>query len=232
MKIEKISDNQICCTLTLADLISNRLHLGDLAGNTDRVREFFTRLMLRARKDFGFEFEDGPLIIEAVHQPPDSMKLFITKANEDGEFDESPLHNTGGRMFDNAMDIGEIIRRSLNRANAESNEKTQSGPESSDLTPVIPAAFRFNSLENVILAAKALKGSACLSNSLYRDTAPGYYLVILSIDDMADPRAEAMANVLSEYSQPSRISPSSESYLTEHGLLMIRDNALETMADF
>lgn len=231
MKIEKISDNQICCTLTLADLISNKLHLGDLAGNTDRVREFFSRLMLRARKDFGFEFDNGPLIIEAVHQPPDSMKLFITKANEDGEFDESPLHHGGDHMFENALDIGDIIRRSLNRATA-ANEKAQTSSEGSELPPVIPAAFRFNSLENVILAAKALKGSVSVPNSLYKDTTPGFYLVILSIDDMDAPGAEAAANILSEYSQPSRISPSSESYLTEHGLLMIKDNALETMAQF
>ena len=68
MKIEKISENQICCTLTLADLMNNKIHLGDLAGNSDRVRNFFNYLMQRAKRDCGFEFESGPLIIEAIFE--------------------------------------------------------------------------------------------------------------------------------------------------------------------
>ena len=231
MKIEKISENQICCTLTLADLINNKIHLGDLAGNSDKVREFFNYLMMRAKRDCGFEFDSGPLIIEAIHQPPDSLKLVITKTNESGEFDEGTEHGAG--FFDPASDLSGIIKRSLNKAKAAAEKAKENAPESPEAEPpVIPCAFRFSSLENVIAAAKALKGITTLRNSLFKDTTPGFYLLILDADAVTDKKYEALINILSEYSQPSRISLSSESYLTEHDLLMISDNALEVMAEF
>ena len=234
MKIEKISENQICCTLTLADLMNNKIHLGDLAGNSDRVRNFFNYLMQRAKRDCGFEFESGPLIIEAIHQPPDSLKLVITKANESGEFDEGPAHGAGANFFDPAADIADIIKKSMNKAKAAMNEKAKEAPaeENEPEVPGIPSAFRFSSLENVILASKAVSQVPVVRNSLFRDTTPGFYLIILDAEAALDRKYEALVNILSEYSQPSRISASSESYLEEHDLLMVKDNALDVMSGF
>ena len=66
MKIEKISDNQIRCTLTRADLADRQLQLSELAYGTEKAKSLFRDMMQQAQIQFGFEADNIPLIIEAV----------------------------------------------------------------------------------------------------------------------------------------------------------------------
>ena len=45
MKIEKLSDNQIRCTLTRADLAERQLQLSELAYGTEKARSLFHDMM-------------------------------------------------------------------------------------------------------------------------------------------------------------------------------------------
>ena len=63
MKIEKINDNQIRCTLTHADLASRHLKLSELAYGTEKAKSLFRDMMQQASFDFGFDAEDLPLMI-------------------------------------------------------------------------------------------------------------------------------------------------------------------------
>ena len=47
MKIEKISDNQIRCTLTKEDLDSHQIRISELAYGTDKAKKLFRDLSLR-----------------------------------------------------------------------------------------------------------------------------------------------------------------------------------------
>jgi adapter protein MecA 1/2 len=60
MKIEKISDNQIRCTLTRADLADRQLQLSELAYGTEKAKSLFRDMMQQAAFEFGFEAEDIP----------------------------------------------------------------------------------------------------------------------------------------------------------------------------
>ena len=48
MKIEKINDNKIRCTLTSADLAERNLKLSELAYGTEKARSLFQDMMLEA----------------------------------------------------------------------------------------------------------------------------------------------------------------------------------------
>ena len=52
MKIEKISDNQIRCTLTRADLADRQLQLSELAYGTEKAKSLFRDMMQQAAFDF------------------------------------------------------------------------------------------------------------------------------------------------------------------------------------
>ena len=54
MKIEKINDNKIRCTLTSADLAERNLKLSELAYGTEKARSLFQDMMLEANQQFGF----------------------------------------------------------------------------------------------------------------------------------------------------------------------------------
>ena len=68
MKIEKINDNQIRCTLSHQDLEERELKISELAYGTDKAKELFRDMMQQASYQFGFEAEDIPLMIEAIKE--------------------------------------------------------------------------------------------------------------------------------------------------------------------
>ena len=87
MKIEKLNENQIRCTLTHADLAARHLKLSELAYGTEKAKSLFRDMMQQASFDFGFEAEDIPLMIEAIPASADSIVLIITKVEDPEELD-------------------------------------------------------------------------------------------------------------------------------------------------
>ena len=60
MKIEKLNDNQIRCTLTRADLADREIKISELVCGTEKAKSLFQDMMRQASKEFGFEAEDIP----------------------------------------------------------------------------------------------------------------------------------------------------------------------------
>ena len=79
MKIEKINENQIRCTLTRADLEDRHLKISELAYGTEKAKSLFHDMMQQAAFEFGFEADDIPLMIEAIPSSSDSIVLIITR---------------------------------------------------------------------------------------------------------------------------------------------------------
>lgn len=66
MKIERLNENQIRCTLNKSDLASRQLKINELAYGSDKAKELFRDMMQQASYELGFEAEDTPLMIEAI----------------------------------------------------------------------------------------------------------------------------------------------------------------------
>ena len=88
MKIERISENQIRCTLSKHDLMERHLKISELAYGSDKAKELFRDMMEQANIDFGFDADDIPLMIEAIPTSRESIILVITKVENPEEFDE------------------------------------------------------------------------------------------------------------------------------------------------
>ena len=82
MKIEKVNDNQIKCTLTREDLETRHIKLSELAYGTEKAKLLFRDMMQQAFSEFGFEAEDIPLMIEAIPVTKDSIMLIVTKVED------------------------------------------------------------------------------------------------------------------------------------------------------
>lgn len=87
MKIEKVSDNQIRCTLTREDLAERQIKLSELAYGTEKAKLLFRDMMQQAAYEFGFEADDIPLMIEAIPLSADTIILVITKVEYPEELD-------------------------------------------------------------------------------------------------------------------------------------------------
>ena len=82
MKIERVNENQIRCTLNQADLASRQLKISELAYGSEKAKELFRDMMQQASYEVGFEADDIPLMIEAIPISSDCIVLIITKVDE------------------------------------------------------------------------------------------------------------------------------------------------------
>ena len=87
MKIERVNDHQIRCTLTRDDLAKRDLKITELAYGTEKAKELFQDMMQQANIEFGFEAEDTPLMIEAIPINSECIVLVITKVDDPDELD-------------------------------------------------------------------------------------------------------------------------------------------------
>ena len=55
MKLERISENQIRCTLTRSDLAERELKISELAYGTEKAKALFREMMVQASDELGFE---------------------------------------------------------------------------------------------------------------------------------------------------------------------------------
>lgn len=87
MKLEKLSDTQIRCTLSKEDLTQRQLHLSELAYGSEKAKELFRDMMQQASAELGFEAENIPLMIEAIPISNDCLVLVVTKVEDPDELD-------------------------------------------------------------------------------------------------------------------------------------------------
>ncbi len=87
MRIEKINEKQIRCTLNQKDLKDREIGLSELAYGTAKAKALFQDMMQQASYEFGFQADDIPLMIEAIPLLPEALILIITKVEEPDELD-------------------------------------------------------------------------------------------------------------------------------------------------
>jgi adapter protein MecA 1/2 len=113
MKIEKVNDHQIRCTLTKADLADRELKISELAYGTEKAKNLFRDMMQQASYEFGFDADDIPLMIEAIPLNSECIVLVITKVEDPEELDTRfskfapSVHDDDGEEyheFGNALD--------------------------------------------------------------------------------------------------------------------------------
>lgn len=144
MKIEKVNDNQIRCTLTKADLADRQLKLSELAYGTEKAKDLFRDMMQQANLKFGFEAEDIPLMIEAIPLSGDCIVLIITKVEDPEELDtrfskfapslqdlEDSLEDVLSDLPDSADEILDLFRKVQNSPLAKHLETLESAEDTS-----------------------------------------------------------------------------------------------------
>ena len=87
MKVERLNENQIRCTLNKSDLASRQLKINELAYGSDKAKELFRDMMQQASYELGFEAEDTPVMIEAIPISSECIVLIVTKVDNPEELD-------------------------------------------------------------------------------------------------------------------------------------------------
>ena len=233
VKIEKLNDNQIRCTLTRADLADRELKLSELVCGTEKAKSLFQDMMQQASSQFGFETEDMPLMIEAVPASSDSIVLIITKVDDPEEL-EHKFANVGHKKnldFDKLEGADEILDliNKVKDAVVESAKQISDTQEPGKMPKV--RLFSFATLDSVILSSHLLKGLYDGANTLYKDASNGIYVLALTQSELTPTEFHKICNMLSEYGCLEKAPSSVLAYLEEHCEVIIAENALQELSN-
>jgi len=256
MKIEKVNDHQIRCTLTKADLADRELKISELAYGTEKAKNLFRDMMQQASYEFGFDADDIPLMIEAIPLNSECIVLVITKVEDPEELDTrfskfapsvhdeyeeddlgSTLDNMLQSLSEGADDVLDLFKKIHNNHLADTSADTLNGADRTKLQSAKQAAdieltriYRFESLNQVTRLAHILIQHYNGKNSLYKNEKTSGYLLVVSQSDHTPEEFNKICNMLSEYGTPEKIASASEAYMEEHFEPVIKDKAVQTLS--
>lgn len=231
MKIEKLNDNQIRCTLTRADLADRKLKLSELVTGTEKAKSLFHDMMKQASAEFGFEAEDMPLMIEAVPASSDSIVLIITKVDDPEELDHKfSKFGTSHDVLDKLEGADEFLDL-INKVKDAVSETVKEVAEKEEKTSLPKIRlFSFPTLDCVILASRVLKNLYQGANTLYKDTPNDVYVLALTQSEHSTSEFNKFCNMLSEYGCLEKASPAILAYLEEHCEVIVSANAVQELS--
>lgn len=257
MKIEKVNDHQIRCTLTQQDLANRHLKLSELAYGTDKAKTLFRDMMQQANYEFGFEADDIPIMIEAIPVSPEAIILIITKVEYPEELDtrfskfsdmpdgyENIMDgNLQPNFSEGADDILGLFKKISEKKNAsddnfiplkhtvQSNFSNAATSKEEIKVPIdLTKMFVFRNLDNIVRLAHILRDFYEGDNSLFKDEMENNYYLIIHKSNLSPEIFNKVCNILSEYANQVMITAATEAYFTEHHKILSHHSALQDFA--
>ena len=250
MKIEKISDTQIRCTLSRQDLADRDLKLSELAYGSDKAKDLFRELMVQASYECGFEAEDIPLMIEAIPVSGDCLVLVVTKVEDPDELDtrfsnfssfrdssdedsSSVTSSVADEILECFGQLGallgkgkEAMEKAADTADTAELPAEEVAPTVNQLTKV----FSFPTLTSVTKLAQLISPYYFGENILYKDEVSANYYLVLHMSGHTPEEFNRICNVTSEYGLPVHTGYASLSYFAEHFKPVLKTDAVQTLA--
>jgi len=259
MKFEKISDNQIRCTLYKKDLVDRQLKISELAYGSDKANALFRDMLMQASTECDFDAENIPLMIEAIPLSTDCLVLLITKVSDPEELDSRfsnftkapydeddeeedfvpPERSCADEIiscFDHLSGlIGDQLSEKLLGASQAKDQSLRNvlkeRESSSRPVPNLCKIFKFNSLDEVINLAKKVSGFYRGENTLYKDPGSKYHLIV-GMSEHTVGEFNKIVNIISDYAPTEKISSAGTAFFDEHYKVIVQGNALQTLARF
>ncbi|MGB4661589.1 MAG: adaptor protein MecA [Mobilitalea sp.] len=260
MKIEKISDSQIRCTLNKGDLIDRELKISELAYGTEKAKALFRDMIQQAFYEFGFEVDDIPLMIEAIPVSTECLILVITKVEDPDELDTRFSKFSSFNSHDNSdksdsdedsyadeiINCFDQIEDELNdelednsKDDADVIEDSENIETEDNAISVKPGVhvpmnltkiYSFRSLQEVIELAYIMTGTYNGTNTLYKNELTSTYYLVISISDHSPEEFNKICNIISEYGKVERSTYASSTFYDEHYEVIVKDHALQILS--
>ena len=240
MKIEKLNDNQIRCTLTRADLAARHLQLSELAYGTEKAKSLFRDMMQQAAFEFGFEAEDLPLMIEAIPASSDSIVLIITKVEDPEELDtrfskfapspggdwDSPKKEPPSKLegADTLLELLDKVKEKFSNSIASDGKEDTPAEQPKNVLRL----FSFPTMNSVLKAARLLSTIYSGSNTLYKDREEDVYILAMTQSEHTINDFNRICNMLSEYG--SLETSSGRAFLEEQCEMILSTDAVQKLA--
>lgn len=260
MKIERLNDNQIRCTLTRDDLQERGLKLSELAYGTDKAKALFRDMMEQAQYLYGFRAENTPLMIEAIPMESGTIVLVVTKVTNPDELDarfasfapsvqsDAVQNNQTQNVFEQLLNAvrgaAGIADSAAGQADAGAGgaagnvrgRKSFAGLSPQDVKAyqaflLTHRMYTFPSISAAAEAARLVAPHYTGESALFVDEESHIYYLFLSMKDAEEVEAlQPQLAALTEYGR-SYVSPYARmEYVREHGRTVIAKDAVAILS--
>ncbi len=234
MKIEKLNENQIRCTLTKADLAERNLRISELAYGSEKTQNLFREMVKQADYEYGFEIGNTPIVVEAIPLNPDVLVLIITKTDDPEELDTRFSRFTpykGSEEDYDAPDDDDDEYESIPFEEQRPREPSfgeMLGQAMAEEAPKHCFSFAFNSLAHVMDFAYQARNYPG-ATSLFKDK-EGKYLLVLEPGDAKREDFKNACLLASEYAKGRSIPMTALEFMREHEDVLIDQDAVRKLA--
>lgn len=256
MKLEKISDKQIRCTLNKSDLLDREIRISELAYGTEKAKELFRDLIHQASYELGFDAEDIPLVIEAIPLSSDCLMLIVTKVDDPEELDTRfakfsqteemlPLDFDDDNEDDNdedsydveiedsisnsALELVDSLFNTLNSAKSKNSASKDSSKEDNIENQVVKL-FSFKSLDEISILGQILTPSYTGINTLYKNPNTNIYYLLMTKSEHTSEEFSNFVHIAAEHGKRERVTMISSAYFDEHFDVIVQNNALSILS--
>ena len=239
MKLERMNEQQIRCTLTSEDLKARKLKISELAYGTDKARSLFRDMMIKAADELDFEVEEEPLMIEATPINSECIILTVTKVEDPEELDTRFARFAPDLIEDKYdEDISGTDDMSLFQGIEELAE-SMFGKGDQDVKPAPPEVtenlnltrlFSFDSMGDMISLAHVIASDYDGENSIYRDSRNNKYLLMIAQSGMDVMAYNRICNIISEYGESEKNLLATQAHLDEHCELIIGGHGIQQLS--
>ena len=259
MKIERLNENQIRCTLNKEDLADRQIRISELAYGSDKAKKLFRDMMTQASNEVGFEANDIPLVIEAIPVSSECIILIVTKVEDPEELDtrfakfspanislddtetidtpnKQPTLHSAADILDLFKKISEeIIGNEIQPASDASQTGKANEPIPEDTKHPVPVditkIYLFHRMEDICRYSEAIHSRYSGSNTLYKDPKSGYYILTLTKGKTSPELFNKICNIATEYGEYVPASASTVAYYNEHYKIILKNKAIQKLAN-
>lgn len=245
MKIERLSDTQIRCTLNKQDLQERQIQISELLYGSEKAKELFRDLMQKASYECGFDAEDLPLMIEAIPVDENCLVLVVTKVEDADEldsrfsnftpFEEKPASepkNNVSAFADEILNSFAQFKEALNKKANDLGLKLEITSEvhTKELPAPLTKVYCFHSLKDVSRFASVIRTAYRGEVELYKDETSGNYYLFLDIVGHTAQEFNKLCNIASEYGHSVSGSNATILSLKEHYTPIVGEHLLASLA--
>lgn len=206
MKVEKINENKVKITLSIAELAQRDISLKDLEKDTIKAKKLFLELIEESNLESSFIFEHAQLFVEAATDNSDFFTVTITKIDD---FPDLSKYN----LLDEGFKKKSIKKSSFNLTN-----------------PIGFNIFSFETIDNLLDMCDILKKTKSFlgKSSLYKlDTR---YFLIFSKYSVKNIKFLKTYSIINEFCSGNYESELYEISLKEKATLIIKDKSLQSLS--
>lgn len=204
MKIERINDNKIKVEVSTEDIKLWNIDIKKIAENSPEAQSLFRYALKQAEEEVNFSAGGARLVVEALPLGEEGFVMFISKLSAEKDFISHLAANAA-----------------IHFKNEEKRKAAQKNVDSVWL-------YRFSDFDGLCLGTKHICELFVGDSAVYKCNGE-YYLKLRPLDLGC---YSAVNSRLSEFSKPVKGGAAMLGYIEEHGLAMIKGDAVETVMNY